>query len=134
MQVQMFLLLAKDKKTGKNIILTIFRQIRIPNFHFDEHLILCAKNTKIFHNHSHNIRKLNPKNRPRTPPQSATRELKGKATSSLLTRILSPANSGHTCIPSPAIGILSGFLDSLKKLQAINNISNCQLYDTLYSI
>ena len=49
--------------------------------------------------HSQIIRKLNPKNSPRMPPQSATRESRGKASISLLTRIFSTENIGHNLNP-----------------------------------
>ena len=49
--------------------------------------------------HSQIIRKLNPRKSPRMPPQSATRESRGKASISLLTRIFSNENTGHNLNP-----------------------------------
>ena len=49
-----------------------------------------------FSNHSQTIRKLNPKNSPRMPPQSATSESSGNASSSFRTRIFLVANNGHS--------------------------------------
>ena len=48
--------------------------------------------------HPHIIRKLKPMNRPRVPPQSARSELKGYASSSLRTRMLSLENIGQSCV------------------------------------
>ena len=59
---------------------------------------LFVIHTRRFITHPQAMRKLNPTNKPRTPPQSARRELRGNANSSLLTRILLLTNIGHTSV------------------------------------
>ena len=49
--------------------------------------------------HSQIIRKLNPRKSPRMPPQSATSDIKGKASTSFLTRIFSNENMGNSFDP-----------------------------------
>ena len=51
------------------------------------------------------IRKLNPTKSPRTPPQSATREENGNASTSFWIWMISVLKIGRKIVPTPSIGI-----------------------------
>ena len=62
----------------------------------------------IFTTQSQIMRKLNPMKRPRMPPQSATSEMKGKASSSLWTSTMLLENIGWYIVVVFSIGVKSG--------------------------
>ena len=63
-------------------------------------LIFLTTKNKISIIHSQILKKLNPRKSPRMPPQSATRDTNGKASTSFLTRTFSQVNIGHNFDPS----------------------------------
>ena len=85
------------------------------------------------------IRKLNPMKSPRQPPQSATRDAKENASSSLLTRTESLANTGNSSVL--ALGISVGvWAICIFNHHGIVKIDSCsykliiEYLHTLYSI
>ena len=75
---------------------------------------------------SQTIRKLKPMKSPSTPPQSATRAPKGKASSSLCTVTVSLANVGHKLVVL-VVGVTTGSPATLYsiKVQGAKHLLSC---------
>ena len=67
--------------------------------YYEIYFFIFTQNRMKFIIHSQSIRKLKPKNSPRMPPQSATRESAGNAITSFRTKIMSFPKTGFNVLP-----------------------------------